>query len=296
MGDNVKFRKIDQMNAIKASPITYYPIATSAWSAYERMTLELLYSDVNSVIESNTANFYQLSNDESTIRFRGERCGMSKTLDAIEVSGKVELFEYDKKSGEIAKSFHGEKLTVQLSTETETRPSTKLLLMMPNAVWLDKGMEFIKPRYSAKNLALPESVTAKLGDDIIDTAEKHSYITAPSPRLTALIKDMNRKIRVTLMEIKAEIHSRLVFGIGCITLIVIGIELGIKFRGGHLLTAFGVSAIPAAALLVIIMTGKNITRNHAVHVGADLGVSFMWAGLLVLTIFAVSLYRKMLKN
>jgi lipopolysaccharide export LptBFGC system permease protein LptF len=296
MGDNVSFRKIDQMNAIKASPITYYPIAVCAWGAYERMTLELLYGDVNSVIDSNAAKFYQLSNDESLIRFRGEKCALSKTLDAIDVSGKVELFEYDKKSGEITKSYHGEKLALQLSTETQTRPSTKLLLTMPNAVWVDKGMEFIKPRYSAKNLALPDSVATKLGDNIIDTVEKHQYLTSPSPRLDGFIKLMERKIRVTLMDIKAEIHSRLVFGIGCITLIIIGIELGIKFRGGHLLTAFGVSAIPAAALLVIIMTGKNITRNHLIQTGANLGVISMWAGLLALTIFAGVLYRKMLKN
>jgi lipopolysaccharide export LptBFGC system permease protein LptF len=295
MGDSVAFRKIDQINAIKASPITYYPIAVCAWNAYEQLTLELLRQDINSVIISKSDNLYQLGNDESSIRFRGEKSVLTEQ-GTIALLGKVELFEYDKKSGELTRSYHGEKLTLQLSTETPTRPSTKILLTFPNAVWLDRGIEYIKPRYSAKNLALPDSVTAKLGDNIIDTAEKHSYIAAPSLRLQGLIKELKRKIHVTLMDIKAEIHSRLVFGIGCITLIIIGIELGIKFRGGHLLTAFGVSSIPAAALLVIIMTGKNITRNHSAHLGADLGVSFMWAGLLVLTIFAVSLYRKMLKN
>jgi Na+/H+ antiporter NhaC len=62
------------------------------------------------------------------------------------------------------------------------------------------------------------------------------------------------------------------------------------------LTAFGVSSIPAAALLVFIMMGKNITQNQRSVVGADLGVSFMWAGLAILTVFALVLYRKMLKN
>jgi len=259
------------------------------------LTLELLAQDINSVIISKSDNLYQLSNDESQIRFRGEKSVLTGQ-GAIELLGKVQLFEYDRKSGELTRSYHGEKLTLQLSTETQTRPSNKILLTFPNAVWLDRGMEYIKSRYSAKDLCLPDSVTAKLGDDIIDTAKNHSYLAAPSLRLKGLINELKRKIHVTLMDIKAEIHSRLVFGIGCITLIIIGIELGIKFRGGHLLTAFGVSSIPAAALLVIIMTGKNITRNHSVHLGADLGVSFMWAGLLLLTIFAVSLYRKMLKN
>jgi hypothetical protein len=118
----------------------------------------------------------------------------------------------------------------------------------------------------------------------------------PSEQLTGLIKELDRKIRVTLFEIKAEIHSRLVFGIGCISLILIGIGLGIRFRGGHLLTAFGISSIPAATLLVFIMMGKNITQNQRSVVGANLGVGFMWAGLLFLMVFALVLYRKMLKN
>ncbi|MGD0784599.1 MAG: LptF/LptG family permease [Sedimentisphaerales bacterium] len=295
MGDSIAFRKIDQINAIKASPITYYPIAICAWNAYEQLTLELLAGDINSVITSKSDNLYQLGNDDSQIRFRGEKSVLTEQ-GTIELRGKVELFEYDRKSNEITRSYHGEKIAIQLSTETPTRPSTKLLLIFPNAVWLDHGMEYIKPRYSAKDLCLPDSVTAKLGDNIIDTAEKHSYIAAPSLRLEGLIKELKRKIRVTLMNIKAEIHSRLVFGIGCITLILIGIELGIKFRGGHLLTAFGVSAIPAAALLVIIMTGKNITRNHLLQTAGNFGVIFMWAGLLILTILAFVLYRKLLKN
>jgi hypothetical protein len=128
------------------------------------------------------------------------------------------------------------------------------------------------------------------------TAEDHRYLSKPSERLETLTKEMQRKIRVTLLEIKAEIHSRLVFGIGCIALILIGTELGIIFRGGHLLTAFGVSSIPAAALLVFIMTGKNITQNQRSIAGASFGIIFMWAGLLILSFVAFTFYRKLLKN
>jgi lipopolysaccharide export LptBFGC system permease protein LptF len=296
MADNVKFRKIDQMNAIKASPITYYPIAVVAWGAYEQLTTEMLCRDINDIISSETNNFYQLYNDESLVRFTGEKCVLKADQGTIEIIGKVILFEYNKNNGELSKSYRGEKLVLQLSTETETRPSTKIVLTFPNAVWLDSGIEYMKPRYVAKDLALPDSIAAKLGENVIDTAENYRYLAAPSPRLKSLIEEMKRKIRVTLFEIKAEIHSRLVFGIGCITLILIGIELGIKYRGGHLLTAFGLSSIPAAALLVFIMAGKNITRNRYLQLGADFGVAFMWIGLLILSIIAVILYRKILRN
>ena len=139
-------------------------------------------------------------------------------------------------------------------------------------------------------------MAAKLGEDIVGTVREHQYVPNPSSRLAALVKELDRKIRVTLFEIKAEIHSRLVFGIGCITLILIGIGLGIRFKGGHLLTAFGISSIPAAALLIFIMMGKNITQNQRSVVGADMGVGFMWVGLLILSVIAIRLYRRLLKN
>lgn len=296
MTESVKFQKIEQINAIKASPINYYPVALCAWDAYEQLTIEILADEINRTITAEKDNFYQLYNNEKLIRLSARKCDLAPGSRQIELAEDVALFEYDKGTGELIRSYRGQKLYIQLSSETETRPSTVLIITFPNAVWLDRGIEYIKPRYTAQDIVLPSSVTAKLGEDIIDTAEKHRYIPKPSKRLTELIKELKRKIRVTLFEIKAEIHSRLVFGIGCITLIIIGIGLGIRFRGGHLLTAFGVSSIPAAALAVFIMMGKNITKNQRSGIGADMGVGFMWAGLVILTVFAFKLYRKMLKN
>ena len=89
-------------------------------------------------------------------------------------------------------------------------------------------------------------------------------------------------------------HSRLVFGIGCVTLIMIGIGLGIVFKGGHLLSAFGASSVPAAVLIVCIMMGKNITKNLGAQAGS--GVAMMWVGLAFLSLLAGLLYHRLLKN
>lgn len=96
------------------------------------------------------------------------------------------------------------------------------------------------------------------------------------------------------MEIKAEIHSRLVFGIGCISMILIGIGLGIIKRGGHMLSAFGVSCVPAVVLIVCIMSGKQLTENLGAKTLS--GVAIMWAGLIFLSLLAVGIYYKLMKN
>lgn len=296
VADDIKFKKIEQMNEIKETPIAYYPIAVCAWNAYEQLTMELLAADINSVINQQKDNFYQLNNNNRLLRFSAKKCNLSAVNGQIELLDNVVLFEYDKNNGELIRSYRGQNLFLELSSETETRPSNILILTFPNAIWLDHGAEYIKPKFTCQDIVLPQTVTAKLGEDIIGTVRARKYISQPTSRFDSLAREMDRKIRVTLFEIKAEIHSRLVFGIGCITLIIIGIGLGIRFRGGHLLTAFGVSSIPAAALLVFIMMGKNIALNQKTMINANTGIIFMWAGLFILTVYAFIIYRRLLKN
>jgi lipopolysaccharide export LptBFGC system permease protein LptF len=98
----------------------------------------------------------------------------------------------------------------------------------------------------------------------------------------------------TLAQIAAEIHSRLVFGIGCVSMILIGIGLGIIKKGGHLLSAFGVSCVPAAILIVCIMSGKQVTENISSKNVS--GIVLMWAGLALLTLIAAGIYHRLLRH
>jgi lipopolysaccharide export LptBFGC system permease protein LptF len=116
----------------------------------------------------------------------------------------------------------------------------------------------------------------------------------PSPILTKIQAELKRYIEKTRVEIKSEIHSRLVFGIGCILMILIGIGLGIIIRGGHLLSAFGAGCVPAAVLIVCIMSGKQLTENLETKTVS--GVAIMWAGLGLLCLFAVAIYHRLLRN
>jgi lipopolysaccharide export LptBFGC system permease protein LptF len=119
-------------------------------------------------------------------------------------------------------------------------------------------------------------------------------LSRPSGRLKNYQRELTYRLSRVDNEINAQVHSRLVLGLGCVSLILTGAALGIYLRGGHLLSAFGASAIPAGVLMVFIMAGRQITKNPATS--AMMGVAVMWAGFIVLGILTLVLYRRLLRT
>jgi len=161
------------------------------------------------------------------------------------------------------------------------------------------GMTGLAGRQTFAGLTIPQSVSERFPNDEPIKSVRLAYQwladnTKPTTAAMNILAELQDEINDTFVDIKAETHSRLVFGTGCIPLIIIGMGLGIIKRGGHLLTAFGVSAIPAALLVVCIMMGKNITKNPGS--GIDLGLLLMWSGLVILGVLALAIYDKLIRN
>jgi lipopolysaccharide export LptBFGC system permease protein LptF len=166
-----------------------------------------------------------------------------------------------------------------------------------------EGSEELKMRHIVRGLIPPTAVeaianrfkTEKNGSLSlrVEKLASESLGPNPSPELTELQNELQKTILKTLQRIKIEMHSRLVFGIGCISMILIGIGLGIIKKGGHLLSAFGVSCVPAVVLIVCIISGKNITKN--LDSQGISGIALMWAGLIFLSLLVVIIYRRLLK-
>jgi hypothetical protein len=185
--------------------------------------------------------------------------------------------------------------------ERENETSSFVMTLYDASRKQDTGEVQLRFRPFFRGLKLPISIADKLPADKLIAIKKlfvespdQTMIEKPSPMLTSLASGLEREMRKTLASIKSEINSRLVFGIGCIALILISIGLGIIYKGGHLLFAFGISVIPAAFLLVCMMAGKNMTKNMTAA-GSQAGVAIMWAGFVVLLVVVVFIYKKLLK-
>ncbi len=308
MGDDIKFKKVDEIKKIRIDPARFYPIARLANQLYAQFTTELLAQDINTQsagasndkefwFADDARGFYTLVGEPNSIKFTAGKCSIQGEKD-IKLSDGVVAVEYDTASKKAFCTWRCETASLRLEGD-ELAPTLTVELHDPMWQRADGSQGLAAGWQRIRGLILPRTVTDRFETQDVLKAVNCAAISSalreePTAQLISLQDRLRRKIQKTLVQIGAEIHSRLVFGIGCVPVIMIGIGLGIIKKGGHLLSAFGASSIPAAVLIVCIMMGKNVAKNLGAQAGS--GILLMWAGLGLLILLTLVIYRKLLKN
>jgi lipopolysaccharide export system permease protein len=298
LGDDIKFKRIDEMKRIQADLMQFYPIEKLARDTYAQLTTELLAQDIKTRMADSSNSFYELLGEPNSVKFTAGQCSL-KDEEEVELSDEVVVIEYDTDSKRPLCTLRCAKASLHI----EGDKMTPTLTMDIDKARVE-GSEELRMRPIVRGLIPPMAVetianefkTEKNGSLSLKVEKLASESTGlqPGPQLAKLQSTLRRKIHKTLVQIKAETHSRLVFGIGCVSMIMIGIGLGIIKKGGHLLGAFGASCVPAAVLIVCIMSGKQLTENLG---SQDIsGITLMWAGLAFLSLLAVVIYCRLLKH
>jgi lipopolysaccharide export LptBFGC system permease protein LptF len=293
LGDDIAFKKLSEMKEIRADLMRFNPIAERARKAYAQLVTELLVQDITSHLSGETDNFYRLHSDDKVVEFSAGQCAL-KAEKTVELSGEIVVVEYDAHTMERLRTLRSASASLHVMGD-ELAPS--LTLDIRSARIEDSGE--LKMRHVIRGLELPQDLKNTLGQvrplqNVRPESVSSVLQDGPSSTLSRFQSALDRTIRDVLVEIKAEIHSRLAFGVGCVPMILIGIGLGVIKRGGHVLSAFGASCVPAAVLIVCIISGKRLTENLGSR--AISGVILMWSGFVVLSVLTVVLYRRLMKN
>ncbi|MFA5863633.1 MAG: LptF/LptG family permease [Phycisphaerae bacterium] len=90
----------------------------------------------------------------------------------------------------------------------------------------------------------------------------------------------------------AEIHTRLAYSFSALVLLILGASLGIIFKGGHFVSAFGLSFIPLMIVVVLIMTGKQLTAAGSLN----MGMGVIWLGLAIVALANLVILGKFLRR
>lgn len=296
INDDVKFKKIDEMKKIRLDPMRFVPVERLARQAYAQLNTELLAQDIADAKTKDPNGFYKLYSNEKLIEVSASNSHVSGERN-IGLYGEVTVSEYLAGSSKIINKFKCSDATLLIEGD-EIAPTITIELI--NASWTQPdGLEGLTRRHIIRGLVMPKSVSGRFNDtDILKTVSVQNtdplLRNKPSGEMRDLQERLDSKIHATIVRIDTEVHSRLVFGLGCIPMILIGIGLGIIQRGGHLLSAFGSSCIPAVVMVIFIMMGRNVAYNDSSI--AQAGIPLMWAGLAVLLSLMAMLYKKLLSN
>jgi hypothetical protein len=105
--------------------------------------------------------------------------------------------------------------------------------------------------------------------------------------------DALRILGETRRMIVGTIHERTAFSVSVFVLVLLAASLGIILRGSHVMTAFGISFLPMAFVLVTILAGRQMARNEPTHL---LGLGLIWGGILVVAVLNVYVLTRVLRR
>ncbi|NLW87781.1 MAG: YjgP/YjgQ family permease [Planctomycetes bacterium] len=103
-----------------------------------------------------------------------------------------------------------------------------------------------------------------------------------------------RDIRKLQGSILGEMHGRIAYGLSCFLLVASGAALGMLYRGGQILSAFALSVIPAAIVIVMVLMGKEMLSNPGVD--RAYGLAAVWSGIVLLTLGNIALYARIIRR
>lgn len=294
LADSINFKKINEMKKIRADLMLFRPVEKLAQDTYAQFTTELLAQEMKAKIAEGPNSYYRLYSGEKLIDFHADT--IVPHDEEVRLEGHVVVIES-------AADASGSSITLEPTKGSLHIEGDKLAptLTMDLRNVSDKGSDELMMRHTVRGLIRPNRTDIRkifATEDVLDSLSLASgsgiLKEGPSQELSKRIEGLENKKQKTILQIRAEIHTRLVFGIGCVPMILIGIGLGIIKKGGHLLTAFGVSCIPAAVLIVCIIGGRQVMQNTDVTIVS--GVALVWSGLVFLLILAGEIYHRLMKN
>lgn len=117
--------------------------------------------------------------------------------------------------------------------------------------------------------AFTQRVAAMTDDELLDP----NVTIRLSDAMTRDREKLIEKVQQKATQVVSLIHFRSAMAVSGVCLVMVAAMLGMVFRGSHVLTAFGVSCLPALVVTIAIMAGRNLAEYPSM---SKLGLSIMW--------------------
>ena len=290
--DKIKFKNLEELKEISSNLGSFGPVRQRYRDVIDLYILESLFNYTNNVLSEKGTISYSCDNG-NIVNISASGCVIpefeqkksSYSAKLLQKNGTIKVNYFDPADKTRRKSYVCENAYLKFEEF-----SPYVVLEMSNAVQVNtNGIPVKHVSYPITDILIPKQILNQANDlklnDIIKNAAMPDFA---SEKLKVRVEKLHDRCQRLLIDIAAEKHSRLAFGVSCIVLTIMGTALGIVFKSGHLLTAFGISFVPAVFCLITLFTGKHIAENSGDLSG---GLVFMWSGILLVSILNLFLFR-----
>ena len=320
--DSIKFKKLDELKAIKRDMTLFEPVRKRLADIRQQSAVEQFFESCDQ--ELSQRGFIDFRSGLHRLRLHGLGCRLRSSSDTFalvrasknrtaEILGpdattwpiKVEYFYnwQDAAAERIYRSGQAE-LVADAGYGLEGQVQA-VRLALEEVEWTrTDGIGAFSGYKDTVSLDSHVFPAISIGPEIVQRAQQISLSDAlsydPDHRSdsSVYLKRLYEEIRKDCMqlatEIDVELHCRLAFGVSCVVLVLLGTALGIRFQSSNLLTAFGVSFVPAAVCLMAVFTGKHIAEHSSIGIG--FGIAFLWSGVVLAALANVVAYKLLLRH
>jgi len=308
--DDIKFKKLAQLKAIQEDMTLFSPIRDLLENTRKQYQSECFFEWCDEQLaqkkwchwKKGKYHYLDLNQQDHFLRIYARGCRLipAKTSSAAMLGTDAEPVEvaWFRNSADRPDKIYRPKETRLTLTALTAQPFGRLALEAVQWNYTDDNHSFNLANYDFTGITLNDKITRaaknlSLSGDVLQ-GNIPLHRAKPSAKLRKQYKQLKGECEELTAEIIAEKHSRLAFGVCCVSLVLMGAALGIIFRSGHLLTAFGISFVPAALCLITIFTGKHIAEQNPENI--VLGITFLWSGIVIVTIATLTTYKSLLKH
>jgi len=137
-----------------------------------------------------------------------------------------------------------------------------------------------RSEWEVGQLTIPPEIQDQANEITLEQIYQAESTTLNSGIRTLVRFLKNKRVPQLMNKIKAEMHGRVAYGASCLLMVALGAALGLIFRGGQIMSAFTISVVPSAVVIVMMLMGKQLLRNPGVS--EVWGLLAIWAGVLAL--------------
>lgn len=235
-----------------------------------------------------------LKDEHREYRIRVEGGGIDRREDPVLLHGQVRILENERGH---QREYRGEHASLHIvSGKTESAAPRVEIEIYGNVTIVDSSqpdvpLEF--PRKELTPIVVPESVL-KDAEAVPDKTILDVSIPGRWGSPVDHAREALRRERVYYKHrIISTIHSRAALSVSVFVVVILGATLGIIARGGHVMTAFGISFAPSLLVTIVITMGRQMVESGT---SVIFGLSVIWGILVVMAAIDVLLLFKFVRR